>query len=93
MGPEPPFPVSQYVLPPPPGATAASSPLLAPPPPPPRVINITVYRDVSMIRETEMRKNPYYYRYYYVYLNMLFSTVIPLATLSYLNIFTFKALR
>jgi hypothetical protein len=57
------------------------------------IINITVMRKVSVITETELRRNPYYYKYYYVYLNALFASIVPLLTLLYLNISTVRALR
>ena len=42
---------------------------------------------------TEMRSNPIYYRLYYVHLNTIFASVIPLISLIYLNISTVKALK
>lgn len=37
---------------------------------------------------TSLRKNEYYYKIYYVYLNTLFASIIPLALLLFLNITT-----
>ena len=58
-----------------------------------------MYRNIttSMKRElqaesTSLRRNPYYYQIYYVYLNTLFATVLPLSLLLFFNINTAKEL-
>merc|ERR1712012_376634 len=45
------------------------------------------------IKPTELRSNPVYYRIYYVHLNTIFASLIPLVSLLYLNIATVKALK
>ena len=37
---------------------------------------------------TALRKNEYYYKIYYVYLNSIFASILPLALLLFLNIST-----
>ena len=57
------------------------------------MINMTNYKDVMRVVETELRRNPVYYKLYYVYLNTLVCTIIPLVSLLYLNTITVITLR
>ena len=41
---------------------------------------------------TSLRRNPYYYQIYYVYLNTLFASVLPLSLLLFFNIRTAQEL-
>ncbi|TRY78170.1 hypothetical protein TCAL_16684 [Tigriopus californicus] len=55
--------------------------------------NYTIEAEILTLQETELRKNPYYYQVYYVYLNILVNSLVPLGTLLYLNIVTVRTLR
>ena len=55
--------------------------------------NITREEQKMEIKPTELRSNPVYYRIYYVHLNTIFASLIPLVSLLYLNIATVKALK
>ena len=55
--------------------------------------NITRQEQQLTVQPTELRSNPVYYRLYYVHLNTIFASLIPLVSLLYLNIATVKALK
>ena len=55
--------------------------------------NITREEQKMEIKPTELRSNPVYYRIYYVHLNTIFASLVPLVSLLYLNIATVKALK
>ena len=55
--------------------------------------NITREESKLKVQPTELRSNPVYYRIYYVHLNTIFASLIPLVSLLYLNIATVKALK
>ena len=55
--------------------------------------NITTSMKRELVAEsTSLRRDPYYYQIYYVYLNTLFATVLPLSLLLFFNINTAKEL-
>ena len=58
-------------------------------------MNDTLIRNVTIISrfelevyDTELRKNPYYFKIYFVYLNTFFASLLPLVLLLFLNIST-----
>ena len=55
--------------------------------------NVTREEQELRVQPTELRSNPVYYRLYYVHLNTIFASLIPLVSLLYLNIATVKALK
>ena len=56
-----------------------------------RNITTSVKRELK-VEETSLRRNPYYYQIYYVYLNTLFASVLPLSLLLFFNIRTAQEL-
>lgn len=55
--------------------------------------NITTsIKRVLQAEPTSLRRNPYYYQIYYVYLNTIFASLLPLALLLFFNINTAKEL-
>ena len=51
--------------------------------------NITTSTKTELIVEsTDLRKNMYYYKIYFVYLNTFFASILPLALLIFFNIST-----
>lgn len=55
--------------------------------------NITTsIKRVLLVEPTSLRRNRYYYQIYYVYLNTIFASLLPLALLLYFNINTAKEL-
>ena len=48
---------------------------------------------ILQVQPTKLRSNPLYYRLYYVHLNTIFASLIPLISLLFLNIATVRALR
>ncbi len=65
----------------------------SPPPRDPLLLIPHELTEVTTLSESALRKNPLYYRLYYVYLNTLFSSLVPFVSLLYLNVFTVRALR
>ena len=45
------------------------------------------------VQATALRSNPVYYRVYYVHMNTIFASLIPLASLLFFNVCTLIALR
>ena len=61
--------------------------------PEPMFRNITTsIKRVLQAEPTSLRRNPYYYQIYYVYLNTIFASLLPLALLLFFNINTAKEL-
>ena len=56
-----------------------------------RNITTSIQR-VLQAEPTNLRRNPYYYQIYYVYLNTIFASLLPLALLLFFNINTAKEL-
>ena len=57
--------------------------------PPPLYRNVTTSIKKSVQAEpTELRRNPYYYQIYYVYLNTIFASLLPLFLLLFFNVQT-----
>ncbi|CAB4054099.1 unnamed protein product [Lepeophtheirus salmonis] len=55
--------------------------------------NITGYSTQLRLEATPMRENVLYYRIYFIGLNTIFASILPLASLLFLNVSTVKALR
>ena len=61
--------------------------------PPPLYRNVTTSIKKSVQAEpTELRRNPYYYQIYYVYLNTIFASLLPLFLLLFFNVQTAREL-
>ena len=56
-----------------------------------RNVTTSIKKDV-IAKPTELRRNPYYYQIYYVYLNTLFASILPLFLLLFFNINTAREL-
>ena len=60
---------------------------------PPMYRNVTTSMTKSVqARPTDLRRNPYYYQIYYVYLNTIFASILPLFLLLFFNINTAREL-
>lgn len=72
---------------------SSSTPLGPASPPPAMYRNVTTSIKKSVQAEpTELRRNPYYYQIYYVYLNTIFASILPLFLLLFFNINTAREL-
>ena len=59
--------------------------------PTPMIRNITTsVKKVLQAQPTNLRRNLYYYQIYYVYLNTIFASILPLLLLLFFNINTAK---
>ena len=55
--------------------------------------NVTRIEQSLQVTPTKLRSSPIYYRLYYVHLNTIFASLIPLVSLLFLNVATVRALR
>lgn len=63
------------------------------PSPEPMFRNVTTStKHILLVEPTSLRRNPYYFQIYYVYLNTIFASILPLALLLFFNINTAKEL-